>query len=1167
MRTALFVLFLPALLAAQVTSSALSGAIHDAAGAAVPYAKVTLTGEENGFVRTVTTSNEGFFSFPDLTPATFTLTVEAAGFKTYRQTRILINADEARSLGEIRLEVGKVSESVTVKAEAVTVDLATGERAGVLSGQQLDEIALRGRDLFDAVSLMAGVIDTSDGRDSPSPSSISNIYIMGGRNDQKNMTVDGVTNLDTGSNGSVHSMPSVDSVAEVKVLMSAYSAENGRNPFAINVITKGGTTQYHGSAAYYFRNEDLNANDFFANSAGKPRAEYRYNIASYTFGGPVVLPKLHQLSSRLFFFFSQEFQRQVQNYGVKEVTVPTQLEREGNFSQSFTSTGSLIKVNDPLNNKTQFPGNIIPPSRLTPIGQAILNLFPLPNFHDSNPLNQYQWNYYANSSEPYPRRTETARVDYSPKDNWQLYLSLSNNADSQNVPYSAGTAGWVAGSLNFPLVPIAFQQPGRLATLHSTNSISASTFNEASLAASQNTLMYSPLNPSAVDRTALGITLAQRNPTLNVLNAIPDMSLSGNIANPANPSMSDGVPYFNRNTILSFFDNVSRVHGTHSYKMGVYYEHNQKLQSASSQTRGSVSFNTDGNNPLDSNHPYANALLGNYDSYSEATGRPQGNFKYMNLEWFVQDTWRVKRNLSLDYGIRLYHDPPQFDSRGQLSSFAPGAYSLAAAPELLRPVKVNGTNYAQNPVTGELLSNGLVGDFAPGVGNLNDGILIGGRNGVPNGLFHIAPVAFAPRFGFSWDPFGNGKTAIRGGGGVYLDRIQGNPVMNLLQQPAYFSPAQYYGTFSDIAASASTGYLSPSGTTYSLASAGHQQLVYNFNLQIQRELTRSDMLMVGYAGSLGQHLLWERNINAIPLGATFLNLNPQNQNPQNTSALPNNFLKPFQGFGTIYLYEFANNSNYHSLQASILHRLARGFNLSANYTLSKALDCSDAYSSAVDPFLDPRSRNYGPASYDRRHVFSSNFYWNLPAPGRATGARPLGWIADGWAISGVVRMATGGPVTPSYSLVNGIASPSGSPDDTARPQVVNPDAPLGPVISGGAITTTTRFGPPPEPANQAKVPWVINTNTPQLGNLGKNTLYGPGVNNWDLSLYRVVKLSERVSSQFRLESYNTFNHTQWSTYNTSLQFNSAGTMVNTAFDTPNAARPPRRVQIAVRLSF
>ncbi len=191
----------------------------------------------------------------------------------------------------------------------------------------------------------------------------------------------------------------------------------------------------------------------------------------------------------------------------------------------------LIKVNDPLSNKTQFPGNIIPLSRLTAVGQAILNMFPLPNFTDPNPANLYQWNYYANSSEPYPRRTDTARVDFSPKQNWQLFLSLSNNADSQEVPYtqSSVSGSFVAGSVNIPIAPISYQQPGRLATLHSTNSITPALFNEASLAASQNTLTFAPADPAAVDRTALGITIPQRDPALNTLNTIPDMTFSGNI--------------------------------------------------------------------------------------------------------------------------------------------------------------------------------------------------------------------------------------------------------------------------------------------------------------------------------------------------------------------------------------------------------------------------------------------------------------------------------------------------------------------------------------------------------------------------------------------------------------------------------------------------------------
>jgi hypothetical protein len=1156
----LLALLLPALMPAQNTSGSLAGTVHDSAGAIVANAKVTITGEQNGFVRMVNTTSEGFFSFPDLTPATFTLAVEAPGFKVYRQTGISINADERRALREIRLQVGRATESITVVAEALSVNVANGERAGTLTGEQLDQIALRGRDLFDAVSLMPGVVDVSDGRDSPSPTSISNIYILGGRNDSKNMTIDGVTNLDTGSNTSVHSMPSLDSVAEVKVLMSAYSAENGRNPSSINVITKGGETRYHGQASWYFRNEDLNANNFFSNQAGRARQKYRYNIGSYNISGPVQIPHVYRNRHNMFFFFNQEYQNQVVSYSVNEKTVPTALERQGNFSQSVNTNGSRITVNDPLNNKTAFPGNIIPLSRLTPIGQAILNIFPLPNFVDPNLSTRYNWNYYVAASEPYNRRTETLRIDYAIKPTWQIYLSLSGNADHQNVPYSGGNAGWVAGSLNFVLSPISFMQPGRLATLHSTNTVSPTLFNEASIAVSQNTLNYSPEFPDLVNRQKLGILIPQRNPALNPQNIIPDMTFGG-IQNYANPSLSDGTPYFNQNTIYSFVDNVSKVMGTHVFKTGLYFEHTQKIQSAGPPIRGSLSFNNDANNPNDSNNAYANALLGNYDSYSEALSRPQSNYIFTNTEWFFQDDWKIRKNFSISWGVRFYHDPPQFDTRGFISSFSPSAWNPAQAPVLIRPAVVDGKNFGIDPTTGTKYGIGLIGLFVPGVGNPANGQLIGGKNGVPDGIYKTNPISAAPRFGFAWDPFGSGRTAIRGGGGIYFDRIQGNPTMNLSSNPpAVYSPTTYYGTFADIGASAASGYLAPTGTVYSLATVPHQQQVYNFNLSIDRQFG-SNVVSLGYTGSLGRHLLWERNINAVPAGSNFWQtINPQNKNPQSNNALSTNFLRPYSAYGDVYLYEFANNSNYNGLLASIQHRLSHGINVSASYTYSKALDVADSYSSAVDPFLNNRSRNYGPAGFDRRQVFTSSFYYRVPNPGKATGIRPLGWVGGNWELSGVVRILTGAPLTPGYSLVSGINSPTGTPSVGARLQVINPNAPL-----------ATRFGPPPEPSGQANLtvaPWSVASTDPQFGNLGRNTVTGLGTHNLDLSLYRTATFKEgRVKAMLRIETYNTLNHTQFSGINTTAQFNTAGSQINTAFLQPSSARPARIMQLGMRISF
>jgi hypothetical protein len=1151
MRILLFAFLIAAQLQAQNTSGSISGTVQDSAGAVVPNAKVTLTGQQNGFVRTVTTNKEGFYNYPDLTPATFTLKVEAPGFKTYSKTEIVINASDRKS-ENVMLAIGQLNESVTVTADAMTVNLSSGERSGTLDNEQLDQIALRGRDIFDAVSLMAGVVDTSDGRDAPGPTSIGNIYILGGRNDSKNMTVDGVTNLDTGSNGSVHSMPSMDSVAEVKVLMSAYSAENGRNPSSINVITKGGGQQFHGQAAWYFRNEDLNANEFFTNKAGRDRVPYRYNIASYSIGGPVVLPKFNKLRNKLFFFYNQEFQRQMVQYGTKTITVPTALERQGDFSNSHQTNGSLWTVNDPLANKTLFPGRIIPASRLTATGKNMLNLFPMPNYQDPNTINQYQWNYFVSKAAPYPRRTETARIDFSPKQNWQIYGSVSNNADKQNTLYGI----WVDGSLNFPLTPIVFQQPGKLWTIHSTNNIGATMFNDLSVAFSQNTLTYEPLDPSVLDRTKLGINIAQRNPALNTQNLIPNMTFGG-IPNAANPSLNNGTPYLNQNTIYSVIDNVSKISRTHTYKFGFYFEHTLKIQSASSDIRGSLNFQADANNPLDSNNAYANALLGNYDTYSEATARPKGNFLFTNTEFYFQDTWKVRSNFTLDYGVRFYIDPPQYDSNGQLASFSAAAYNPANAVVLLRPATVDGKKVAQDPVTGKTYGQGLIGAFAPGHGDPANGDIIGGVNGVPRGLYTTRPIVAAPRFGFSWDPFKTGRTAIRGGGGVYFDRIQGNPVMGQIgNPPSVFTPTQYYGTFSDILATASAGLLAPSGSVSSLSTSGHQQSIYNFNLNLERQLTKSTMLSVGYTGSLGRHQLWQRNINPVPLGAQFLNVNPQNKDVTTANnALPANFLRQWQGFGDILLYEFANSSNYNGVLASIRQRMGRGFNLSASYTYSKALDASDSYSQTVSAFLDPRSRNYGPAGFDRRQVFSTNFFYMVP---KLTNTAPsaVRFMTNGWELAGVVRINTGAPFTPGYSLLNGINSPTGSASEGARAQVINPDAPY-----------ATRFGPPPQPAGQGNVPWASTSTAPQLGNLGKNTMTDFGTSNVDLSVYRNLKFTEKVTGQLRVEGYNAFNHTQFSGSDRTLRFDPTGTMYNTLFNQPTSARPPRRIQIALRIRF
>ncbi|HET8549462.1 MAG TPA: hypothetical protein VFL57_15725, partial [Bryobacteraceae bacterium] len=923
----------------------------------------------------------------------------------------------------------------------------------------------------------------------------------------------------------------------VKVLMSNYAAEYGRNSGgSITVITRGGQKRFNGSAGWYHRHENYSANDFFANQRGVPRQPYRYNIFSYTLGGPVFVPQLFNRSrENLFFFWSQEFQEQKVGYGAaKTVRVPTELERQGNFSQSFDVNGRIITVQDPLDNKAPFPGNVIPAERITQVGRNILNLFPMPNFVDPNPSRRYQWNYISQLSGAYPRRTEILRIDYSPKQNLQTYMRISNNADEQHAPYGL----WVNGSVNFPLTPIVFRQPGRGATLHTTAMFSPTLFNQLIFGVSQNKLTFFPEEVNAVSRAGTGINIPQFHPDLNPAGLIPNMTFGG-VSNAANPSMNNGIPYYNSNTIFSVTENLSKVTGTHVLKAGVYFERTRKDQSASSVTRGSIAFDRTAQNPLDTNHPYANALLGIYRDYSEADSRPQGQYRFSNIEMYVQDAWRVRPRLLVDYGLRLYHDMPQYDARHQLASFVPALWERAKAPVLLMPAMDGTKKVARDPLSGGLYSEGLIGTFVPGVGDPANGMVVGGRNGWPAGMYTVPAISAAPRLGFAWDPFGRGRSALRGGFGVFFDRVQGNPTMGLITNPPTIStPTVHYGTLENLKDVSTGGVLAPSGIT-SLIGDVPMPAVYNYSLGVQQQVAAGMVVDISYVGSVSRHLLWRRNINAVPPGYEFISLHPEYKDPTRNAALPTNFLRPYQGYADIQMFEFGSTSNYNSLQASATKRMRRGY-ISGSYTFSKALGSAASDTTNVSAFFNPRTRNYGPLSYDRTHVASLRYSYRLGRPGRALGRWRLGWVTDNWEVAGTTRIQSGAPFTPGISTVDS-QNITGTTSEGARPDIGDPTAdPL------------HRFA---RPAQRT------------FGNAGVGVLRGPAMHNWDISLYRNIRLSERKQLQLRFESYNTLNHTQFSSVTQTARFDAAGTQVDPLFLQPATARPPRRVQLAMRLSF
>ncbi|MCC6364759.1 MAG: TonB-dependent receptor plug domain-containing protein [Bryobacterales bacterium] len=417
--------------------------------------------------------------------------------------------------------------------------MASGEKAGLLTSQQINQIAIKGRDFFGLMLTVPGVVDDfSQSREATSYTGMQGIYINGGRGNQKNFTVDGVTAMDTGSNYATHYEPNMDAIAEVKILTSNFQAEFGRNSGGvISVITKSGTQQFHGSAYDFYRHESLNANNFFSNPTGTPKLPYRYRISGYSLGGPVYIPKTFNTDrSKLFFFWSEEFTGVKKDFGTRFVNMPTAAERVGDFSQSFDVNGRLLPVVDPLTG-APYPRNVVPQSRINKLGQNILNFFPLPNYLDPDPLNRYRWNYRAAYSGNYPRRQELVRVDWNALPGLQIYYRYVQDKDEQITPWGI----YVNGSTNYLLDPVVLGVPGKGHVFHVTRTFSPTLVNEFSFGKDRNQIYTRYTDPSLVDRSRLG-NPAQwfqdppGNPTNYYpgANPIPDLVFGGQPINPVN---------------------------------------------------------------------------------------------------------------------------------------------------------------------------------------------------------------------------------------------------------------------------------------------------------------------------------------------------------------------------------------------------------------------------------------------------------------------------------------------------------------------------------------------------------------------------------------------------------------------------------------------------------
>ncbi|MCU1233912.1 MAG: TonB-dependent receptor, plug, partial [Candidatus Solibacter sp.] len=605
----------------QTITGSISGSVLDASEGAVANAKIIAVEQERKVTTQTVTDVTGRFVFPQMPPGTYSITVEAAGFKKLRKSNVVLNGNERLALGNLALEIGSVDQSVEVHADALQLQTESGERSETMNTKVLQNIAINGRSYLPLVALIPGVT-TAPNLQTAGHAGIGNISANGGRANQNNLTLDGVGDVDTGNNGDQLATISLDSVQEFRVLTSNYQAEYGRSSSAqISVVTKSGTSDFHGSAYWFHRHEGLNANNWKSNRDGQARRDQRYNDLGYTIGGPVFIPNhFNRNKNKLFFFFSQEYQRQLNPQGTRNQTVPTDLERQGNFSASVDKNGIPVTIKDPTTG-LPFPGNIIPANRLYAPGIAVLNLYPKTNFLlGPNGLPNRGFNFTSQISDSYPRREDLLRGDYNLSEKWKLFARFVNNSDAVTSYYGS----FVLGSA-IPLVPIRDARPGEGLATNVTTLISPTMTNEFTWGFGKNTINIDPTT-DGLTRAKTGINLPVLYPDAVQKDFIPTFAFNGSRLAGTASFGTNNAPFFNYNTTIEWIDNLSKVWNQHTIKAGIYIQRSRKDQTSFANANGSYDFSDDASNPLDTGFGFANAALGIYRNFTQASKYATGMY-------------------------------------------------------------------------------------------------------------------------------------------------------------------------------------------------------------------------------------------------------------------------------------------------------------------------------------------------------------------------------------------------------------------------------------------------------------------------------------------------------------------------------------------------------------